>query len=207
MADSRRSLFDWLTTAAAWCGVIIASLTGYFQIRQYQQSQERPMLEYGQYGARYTTKDKSGEKAIWRLTISNVSTLPATNVYVKAWDVPKAGSISCSVGFSVQETSDESRLLLLPVIPPETTVYLSLGPTAIAQDKKLVPYTPMIYSASGRAKYGQSEQDWARIQIFETLAHNTNFVAGKCGFHRNWDTPVTDDEIKWGMHYGTVETH
>jgi hypothetical protein len=202
MADHKRSLFDWLTILAAWAGV---ALGGWTAVYQYRHDQRAPSVSYGQFGANFTTESEPGLQAHWRMVVSNQGDAPAENVRVKIWDVPRTAKVWCSVGSTIEERTDDTLRLNIPVLPAKMNVFVAVKPFLL-EDKKPMPYSDGVYSAAGNAHEDDWLRDFARGAVFEVLGRTPGLVGGFCGFHRGYDTPINVEEvIDWAEHNYTVE--
>lgn len=197
----KRSIFDWLTVGAAWSGVVISSLLAY---HQYELSQLRPELEFGQFGACYRTDSQPDELVYWRLMLSNGGSVAAKDVYLNLVDVPEDARLWSSVAYTIEARTKDTLLIKVAVVPPHYCTYFALQPFS-RRGQKLMPYLREQYYDGGRIKENVEWDRAVEYAVFEKLARTKGFISGVKGNHRNWEVPITADDIEIGKHMLTIE--
>ena len=197
----KRSLFDGLTAAAAWAGVVVASWTAY---EQYRLGQIRPQLAYGQCVAKYAVEGEADCYIHSRCWVTNQGDGGARDVRVIIWNIPESADIRCSMAHVIERRTADTALVRIDTIPPRSNASVVVLPFKDPGAKNFGPFVEKVYNADAYAK----EEEWLRTsakhEIFEVLAKTDQFESGVYGTYNCWDTPVHEEDLDIGRMMFTV---
>ena len=111
-----------------------------------------------------------------------------------------------SIGSTIEERTDYTLRLNLPIVPAKMNVSFAIKPVLLGS-QELMPDSDGVSSAAGNAHEEQWLRDFAKDEVYQVIGRIIlDVVDGFHGWHRQYDTPINKAEvIEWAEHSYSVE--